>query len=206
MKTVYFMRHGETDLNREGRMQGQSDYPLNETGRAQARQAGARFAAQGLRFDRVYSSPLSRALETAALASGYAPEQIEIDERLLEMGYGPYEALRFEELGEDVFRFLRDPEHVPAPEGMEPIPALVERLGDFLRSLAAEEGEERILVVSHGVAIRAMLRNLQQVSSAWRMPIENCVLYQSSIRQGRFSEITKVPVETESGDEPGENP
>ena len=195
MKTVYFMRHGETDLNREGRMQGQSDYPLNETGRTQARQAGARFMERGLRFDRVISSPLSRALETAALASGCAPEQIVRDARLLEMGYGPYEALPFEELNEDMFRFLHDPENVPAPAGMEPIPAVVARLGDFLAELAADEREEQLLVVCHGVALRAVIRNLRGDGSAWKMPIENCVLYRCTIEDGQFTPIEKLALD-----------
>ena len=192
MKTIYFMRHGETDLNRQGHMQGQSDFPLNETGRAQARQAGARFAERGLRFDRVISSPLSRALETAELASGCAREQILTDPRLMEMSYGPYESMPFEQLGEDVFKFIYDPEHIPAPEGMEPIPALVARLGDFLRELAADEREERLLVVSHGVALRAAIRNLLSDAAAWKMPIENCVLYRCTIENGRYSPIEKL--------------
>lgn len=175
-------------------MQGQSDFPLNETGREQARQAGARFAARGLRFDRVFSSPLSRALETAALASGRAPEEILTDARLLEMGYGPYEALTFEQLGPDVFHFLHDPEHIPAPEGMEPIPALVRRTGEFLRELAADGTDEQVLVVSHGVAIRSVIRNLCGDESAWKMPIENCVLYQCGVEDGAFTEIVKVTV------------
>jgi len=192
MKTVYFMRHGETELNKEGRMQGQSDVPLNGRGREQARRAGARFAAQGLRFDRVLSSPLSRALETAALASGRAPEEIAADARLLEMSYGPYEGLRFEDLGAEVFRFLYDPEHIPAPEGMEPIPALLRRTGDFWEELCADDAEERVLVVSHGVALRAVMRSLLGDAGAWSMPIENCVLYRCRVENGRCTDFAKV--------------
>ena len=195
MKTVYFMRHGETELNRQQRMQGQSDFPLNETGRRQAMQAGARFAARGLRFDRVISSPLSRAFETAVLASGKKSDEITKDGRLMEMGYGPYESLSFSELSQDVFRFLYDPEHIPVPEGMEPIPALVARLGDFLRELAADEREEHVLVVCHGVAIRAIMRNLKGDASVWSLPIENCVLYRTSLENGQYSEVTKVSYE-----------
>ena len=76
MKTLYFMRHGETDMNRAERMQGHTDCPLNDTGRAQAKKAAEALAALGLKFDAVYSSPLSRAAETAAIVSGFAPENI----------------------------------------------------------------------------------------------------------------------------------
>lgn len=62
---IYFLRHGQTNNNKEGRMQGRVDIPLNEVGRAQARCAAQRL--KGIGFDAVYSSPLSRAVETAQL-------------------------------------------------------------------------------------------------------------------------------------------
>ena len=98
MKTGYFMRHGETDLNRQGRMQGQSDYPLNDTGRAQARQAGARFAERGLRFDRVISSPLVRARQTARRILGDSSLPVETDMRLSEQNFGIFEGLTYHEI------------------------------------------------------------------------------------------------------------
>ncbi len=65
---IYFLRHGQTNNNKEGRMQGRVDIPLNEVGRAQARCAAQRL--KGIGFDAVYSSPLSRAVETAQIVTG----------------------------------------------------------------------------------------------------------------------------------------
>jgi len=178
---VYFMRHGETDWNRENRLQGQADCPLNETGLAQARRAGERIAAAGLRFDAVYSSPLIRALETARLAAGAAPSDIRRDERLQEMSYGPYEGMAFGQLRRDreMTAFLRDPERVPAPAGVESIPALMERTGAFLRALETA-GEETVLVVTHGVAMRAIFGHLSGGQDAvWGENIDNCTLYET---------------------------
>ena len=66
---LYLIRHGQTDWNVRAALQGRTDIALNDTGRAQAREARALL--QGVRFDAVYSSPLSRAVETAALVSGW---------------------------------------------------------------------------------------------------------------------------------------
>ena len=78
---IYLVRHGQTKQNRAGVLQGRSDFPLNEQGEEQARRVGAYFRAQGVRFDVVYSSPLCRARQTAALISG-ADADIRVDERL----------------------------------------------------------------------------------------------------------------------------
>ena len=198
-RKFYFMRHGETDWNREKRFQGQADIPLNEAGRQQAREAGARFAAKGLTFDRVYSSPLSRASETAALAAGISEADVILDPDLLEMDYGPYDGMTFQEMPPDMLPFLKDPENVPAPAGMEPIPSLLARMQAFVGRQLAEaaagndgvddEKETHILVVTHGVAIRALLAILSGESShlVWGMPIQNCVLYEASLIGGSFT-------------------
>lgn len=89
MKRVIIIRHGQTVLNRKKALQGRSDLPLNETGTAEAMQAKQLLDRQGIVFDRVYSSPLARAVETARIASG--SDDIRTDERLIEMDYGPYE-------------------------------------------------------------------------------------------------------------------
>ena len=63
---IYLVRHGQTLQNQAGLLQGRSDFPLNEMGREQARRVGAFFREQGVRFDAVYTSPLRRAVQTAA--------------------------------------------------------------------------------------------------------------------------------------------
>ena len=64
-----------------------------------------------------------------------------------------------------------------------------------LRERAADEREERLLVVSHGVALRAAIRNLLGDADAWKMPIENCVLYRCTIENGRFSPLEKLTLD-----------
>ena len=74
---IYIVRHGQTQLNRKSVLQGRSDHPLNDVGREQAKSVGDAFRDAGIVFDRVYTSPLGRAVETAELIAGDAP--IEVD-------------------------------------------------------------------------------------------------------------------------------
>jgi len=64
---IYLVRHGETDWNRENRLQGQTDIPLNNTGISQAYQLRQKINARNLKFDAVYVSPLQRTLKTAQI-------------------------------------------------------------------------------------------------------------------------------------------
>ena len=189
MKTVYFMRHGETDWNRQERLQGQQDVPLNETGRRQAIDAGKRFQREGLRFDRVIASTLCRAGETAALATGLPFVQIERDARIVEMSFGQYDGAPYTSLAPSIWDFFREPSKYPTPEGMERSEDMERRFASFLDELADDPREETVLIVTHGVAIRAMTLLLQPElgDAVWSLPIENCVLYRTELRDGTSS-------------------
>ncbi|MGN1022444.1 MAG: histidine phosphatase family protein [Lachnospiraceae bacterium] len=199
---LYLMRHGQTRLNREGRLQGQIDTELDAEGIAEAERAGNFVRKQGLVFDRVYSSHLSRAVDTAVLVSGWEREKIRIDDRILEMDYGASDGARFQDLAAPVRNFLLDPVHAPLPEGFESLSHLEERTGSFLRDLAEEAGkrekqgahEERILAVTHGVAIRAMLRRLDGIDEEriWKVRIDNCDLRRTICRGGVYSGTESV--------------
>ncbi|MBQ9689241.1 MAG: histidine phosphatase family protein, partial [Candidatus Methanomethylophilaceae archaeon] len=115
---LYIVRHGQTDLNSRKVLQGRSDHPLNAVGEEQAREIGD--VLSDVRFDRVFSSPLKRAVRTAEIIAPYAP--MTIDERLIEMEYGPYEGLGLDSLPVEVLEFFSDFVNNSAPEGMEPLP------------------------------------------------------------------------------------
>ena len=87
MGKIYIIRHGKTEMNKANLLQGRSDYPLNEEGIRQAQKAAELL--RDVHFDHVFSSPLGRALQTAAiLVPGVKPA---VDELLIEMDYGPFE-------------------------------------------------------------------------------------------------------------------
>ncbi|MCO5174327.1 MAG: histidine phosphatase family protein [Trueperaceae bacterium] len=154
MLELWLIRHGETDWNREGRVQGRSDNALNDLGRAQARALGARLAATA--FDRVYASDLSRAVETARLVfPGRAPE---LDARLREMAGGVLEGKTVAEMSESELRVraLRGSGRVDVrPEGGESYEDVMVRVRDWLGELP---GQGRVACVTHGGVIHTVLK------------------------------------------------
>ena len=193
---LYIIRHGQTELNTKMQMQGRSDHPLNETGSAQAEEAAGRLAEMGVKIDKVYSSPLIRALQTA---KAIAPEaEIVVDNRLIEMDYGPYEGMDLRNPAPEVLEFFKDFVNVPAPEGMEPLPDVVARLGDFIEEIREEAEHCNILLSTHAIAMKGALEYLTPDShgSYWSKYIGNCEIYVAEAEKGDFS----VPVRFEKGE------
>ncbi|PRY70468.1 putative phosphoglycerate mutase [Glaciihabitans tibetensis] len=153
MTNLYLVRHGETDWNRARRIQGSTDIPLNDTGRAQAATTGALLARR--EWDAIISSPLSRAYETASIIAretGLAAPTTR--DTLVERGYGAAEGLDHREVDT---RFP-DGEEVPGRESRDEV---MERVVPALLSIAAEHPGENVIVVSHGGVIRAVLSAIE---------------------------------------------
>ena len=93
---VLFIRHGQTDFNLEHRLQGALPVPLNECGRAQSRTLANCLKADSI--DAIYSSPRSRALETAQIIGAVLGQAVREDERLAEIAFGDFEGLTFAEV------------------------------------------------------------------------------------------------------------
>lgn len=192
---LYIIRHGKTEMNAKMLMQGRSDYPLNETGIAQAEEAAERFANMGVRIDKVYTSPLIRAVQTA---ERIAPDaELAVEQRLIEMDYGPYEGMDLNDPAPEVIDFFMDFVNVPAPEGMEQLPAVVERVGSFLDEIVEEAEKSNILISTHAIAMKGALEYLTPLSkgSYWAKNIGNCDIYVSEVADGKYS----VPVLIEDG-------
>ena len=101
---IYIVRHGQTEGNKANILQGRgSDRPLNETGEQQAEKVRRWFCGRRIMIDRVYSSPLLRAVQTARIIAGDVP--IITDEHLLEMDYGPYEGMDLKDPAPEVMTF-----------------------------------------------------------------------------------------------------
>ncbi len=157
MTELYLVRHGETDWNRQHRIQGLTDIPLNDTGREQAQAAGRLLTRRT--WDAIYTSPLSRARETASIiaAENGLPEPIAV-EQLVERNYGDAEGLNFAEID----RRYPNRSEVPGQESRADVSA---RVVPALRELAAAHPGESVLIVSHGGAIRSVLMAVDRASS-----------------------------------------
>lgn len=188
---IYIVRHGQTDANRRHELQGRRDVPLNEQGREQAMRVRGLLKGSSVAFDRVYSSPLRRAVETAAIVSG-GGVPVETDDRLLEMDYGPYEGMDLREPAPEVVTFFSDFVHNPAPEGMEQLSAVTARTGDFMEDVTLAPGT-CVLVSTHAILMKGILEYLTPASrgSYWFRFIGNCAVYRCTWHEGEFS----VPVE-----------
>jgi broad specificity phosphatase PhoE len=188
---IYIIRHGQTDANLRHELQGRRDIPLNEKGREQARRVRTFLDECGIAFDRVYSSPLGRAVETARIVSG-GGVPVETDDRLLEMDYGPYEGMDLREPVPEVVTFFSNFVRNPAPAGMEPLSSVTARAGRFIEDVAHASGE-RVLVSTHATLMKGILEYLtpEPRGGYWSKFIGNCAVYQCVYRDGAFS----VPVE-----------
>jgi probable phosphoglycerate mutase len=144
---LYLVRHGETEWSRARRHTGRTDLPLSPVGEAEARALGDHL--RGLEADRVLSSPLGRAVETAKLA-GFG-DRVELHDALLEVDYGRYEGrttaeIRAERPGWDLFR--------DGCPGGETVEAAAARARPLLDELAAAAG--RAILFSHGHQLRIL--------------------------------------------------
>ena len=143
MIRVWLVRHGETRWNAEHRFQGISDIELNDRGREQAKELGQRIGDR--RFDTVWSSDLSRAIETAQLVFG----EPTIDARLRELDFGDIDGLTWSDLDDEVRESLLEFTDFIAPNG-ESVASMHDRVSAFMDEL--EPGEH--VVVTHGGVVR----------------------------------------------------
>lgn len=177
---LYIIRHGKTDWNKERKLQGKSDIPLNDEGRKMARLAGIEYS--GVHFDVCYSSPLIRARETAGLFFENRDVPIITDERLTEMGFGIYEGAPNCFLSPDcpIYVLFNEPEKYTASDGAESLQSLLQRTGDFLDKVIypqIENGKD-ILIVGHGAMNSAIVNQIKKLplSQFWCNGLEQCKL------------------------------
>jgi broad specificity phosphatase PhoE len=172
---ILLVRHGETEWNRLHRWQGHADTPLNDTGRAQARQLARTLAGQ--RVDAVYSSDLSRASETAAVVAAELGLPVHVDPDLREIDVGGREGLTREEVEE------RFPDGAWDGETRE---QHAERVLRALHRIAERHPDGRVVVVGHGGTLR---RAQEAALIEPDGPIGNCATWAVRLRDGALRAV-----------------
>jgi broad specificity phosphatase PhoE len=186
MPTIYYIRHGETEWNADGRLQGVQDIPLNGLGRKQAAGAGIILAGLFARDGRNEASlafvarPLGRARSTMELVRGslkLPPDDYAIDDRLREIGYGQWEGSTLAQMQASdpvVFARRQAEKWTVPPPGGESYAEVQVRMNDWYRQLTADT-----VAVAHGGTARALMvaLGIETPLSAADLTIEQGAVY-----------------------------
>ena len=146
---IYLIRHGQTDWNVERRIQGQTDIPLNINGKKQAEEASVEIS--NLKIDKIFSSDLSRAKETAEIINKKVGAKITYDKRLREVNYGEYEGIQIDKFTDKEWEIFNETPEKIKGESREQV---YERVKSFLNEI---NSNENTLIVTHGGSLRMML-------------------------------------------------
>ena len=191
MKTeLYLVRHGQTEWNRQRRLQGIMDSPLTKEGLQQAGRVAGRLA--GIHFDAIYSSDLGRAMETARLiTSKLSGMQIFPDARLQERNFGIFHGYNWEEI---MSRYPEEgrmekearPDYViPGGESRQ---EMLGRVVAFLDDISRQHPKGRVLAVSHGGVLSLLIRYMLQIpfNSPRRYYLPNAALNIFEFSEGKW--------------------
>lgn len=187
MLRLYFMRHGETVWNTERRYQGMTDIELSEEGLRQAECAAKRF--KNIKIDKIYASPLKRAMKTAEKIAAEKGLEIISEDDFREIHFGEWEGKTVPELtekyGESYTNFIREPHKYGFP-GEGSVENVINRIKPGIDRIIAEE-KGNVLIVSHGGIIRLMIMYIMGLDSSWftKMWINNTGVSIIEIKDGR---------------------
>lgn len=162
---IYITRHGETEWNKEGRMQGWQNSNLTEKGIENAKKLGE--SLKHIEFDYIYCSPLGRAIDTAKYIRGDRNTEITIKDSLKEMGFGSWEGkahTEIEELYPTQGYNLWNKPHLYKPVDGESYQGLISRVGAVLDEIRSNTTAENVLIVSHAAVIKAMYSIIKGIS------------------------------------------
>ncbi len=186
---IYLVRHGETDWNQAGQLQGQTDIALNAQGLEQAREAAERL--KEVPFEIAFCSPLIRAKRTAETIIGDRKITLTTDERLRELNFGPWEGVDIRTIKDANSQPFTNPGSYIPPEGAESFAQLYKRSSEFVNQvlLPLEGSYETVLVVAHGGVNRSILNPVLNipVDDFWRMHMGNCATAILECKDGQLS-------------------
>ena len=197
---IWIARHGQTDLNRDKRMQGLTDCPLNEKGIMQARQSRKNIG--DVYFDAVYASPLERARVTGSIIGNVGLSEVIVDERLIETDFGRYEKCKYYLMGPAMTLYWMFPKVFPVPDTVETLDSMKARASSFLRELESRD-YENVLVACHGGIMRALCGYLDEAPDGlhWERA-KNCEIRVYEYKGGKHTFLRSYSLEKKAKNAP----
>ena len=179
--SIIIVRHGRTEFNATGRLQGRTDNPLDEVGLAQAEAVAAYLQPELLPDTLFVCSPLLRARQTATAIVDRVGSSFDIDERWIELDYGSYEGLRQAEVPANVWREWRSDSDFAAPQG-ESLNQVQERVAQACDDLAQRLDGRTAVVVSHVSPIKSAV--------AWALGVDVSVGWKTQLVTASITRIS----------------
>ena len=228
MAQIYFLRHGQTDMNITHMLQGRTDTHLNDRGRQQARDAGRVFQQKGIVPDIIFSSPLTRVRQTVeealrvqnlepldltygeALVYQGAKIPRVTDQHLIEMSFGEVEGIPKSQLPDDFAEiFFEDPGNYEPVPGAESYHSLLKRCREFIEYLreqtrdGAPLSDKAIVCATHGGVLHGMLVLLwhRELADFWKQQVLNCAIVKAELGDTADEDTAEFVSDGYTGDE-----
>ncbi|NLK44653.1 MAG: histidine phosphatase family protein [Tissierellia bacterium] len=168
MTKLYLIRHGQSEWNILSKVQGQKDANLTNIGREQARKLGKRLIDENI--DIIFSSDLSRALETAEIISSMINKPVVESKEIQEINFGPWEGLTLAEIQkkykEEYLIWMKKPDKFKL-EGAETLDNLKNRVMKYVEKVLIENKDKNIAIVSHNATLKIIILNLLGMGNAF---------------------------------------
>jgi broad specificity phosphatase PhoE len=189
MTSIYLVRHGQTAWNKEEIFRGRTDVPLNETGLKQAELAGQYF--KGMEIHAIYSSPLSRAWQTAQKIAQIQTVKVEPLEGILDMSFGDWEGHAHQEIrkmdNETYRQWVESPHLVKLPGG-ESLDDVRGRTMAALEEVLRKHSEKTIVLVSHRVVCKVMICAILGLDNShfWQIAQDTTAINLIQYKKGKY--------------------
>ena len=194
MTRIILVRHGETEWNRVERFRGHADVPLNEAGLAQAEGTGRRIAVEWNPVA-IYTSPLSRAVNTAEAIARYFALPVQAHPGLIDIDYGQWQGLTpgeaKERWPEVVDAWYNSPHTAHIPDG-ETLKELSARAREVVNDMVARHEGQTVVLVSHTVVNRIILLAILGLGNDcfWRLRQDTCAINVFEAERGLFTLVS----------------
>lgn len=190
--TICFIRHGQTDVNKSKKIQGRKDYPLNSKGKEQAILTAQYLKQYDNKWDYIYSSPLSRAYETANIIKniiGFKDDVIKNDD-FIERDFGDAED---QPITDEIFKYILNDEI----DNLEKSYQIQRRVSNGVLKLHKKHQGKRILIVAHSHTIKGLLTYIDK-ERTFTDPLFNCSMSYFHVSNDNEIIIDKVNINPDS--------